>query len=66
MMDDEIRYNDIRGSQVALLFDGRDYEVKLNGATIMTTGDEFEAPMAAEAVDTALSILNAQGILSDR
>ena len=66
MMDDEIRYNNIRGSQVALFFDGRDYEVKLNGATIMTTGDEFEASMVAEAVDTALSILNAQGILSDR
>ena len=32
----------------------------------LTTGDEFEASMAAEAVDTALSILNAQGILSDR
>jgi hypothetical protein len=65
-MDEEIRYNDIRGSQVAMLFDGHDYEVKLNGAAIMTTGDEFEASMVAEAIDTALSILNAQNLLSDR
>lgn len=65
-MDEEIRYNDIRGSQVAMLFDGRDYEVKINGATIMTTGEEFEASMVAEAIDTALSILNAQNLLSDR
>ena len=65
-MEEEIRYNVIRGSQVSMLYDGRDYEVKLNGATIMTTGDEFEASMAAEAVDTALSILNAQELLSDR
>lgn len=65
-MDEEIKYNDIRGSQVSMIYDGCDYEVKLNGATIMTTGDEFEASMVAEGIDTALSILNAQGILSDR
>ena len=65
-MEDEVRYSDIRGSQVAISYDGCDYEVKLNSATIMTTGDEFEASMVAESIDTALSILNAQGVLSDR
>ena len=30
----------------------------------MSTGDEIEANMIAEAIDTALSILNAQGALS--
>ena len=64
-MNDEIRYNDVRGNQVVLVFDGHDYEVKLNGAAIMTTGDEFEGTMVAEAVDTALSILNAQNLLSN-
>ena len=65
-MDEEIQYSAVRGSQVAMVFDGQDYEVRLNGAAIMTTGDEFEASMVAEAIDTALSILNAQNILLDR
>lgn len=63
-MNEEIKYNVIRGNQVVLIFDGYDYEVRLNGAAIMSTGDEIEANMIAEAIDTALSILNAQGALS--
>jgi hypothetical protein len=64
-MEEEIKYNDVRGNQVSLIFDGYDYEVRLNGASIMTSGDEFEASMVAESIDTALSILNAQGVLSE-
>lgn len=62
-MVEDIQYNNIKGSQVIMSYDGRDYEVKLNGAIIMTTGDEIEASMIAEAIDTALSILSAQELL---
>ena len=58
------RYNLIQGSQVVIEQDDIDYEVKLNGAIIANTSDEFEANLIAEAVDVALSILNAQQLLN--
>ena len=64
-MIESVQYNNIKGSQVVMSFDGCDYEVRLNGAIIMTTGDEIEASMVAEAIDTALSILSAQNLLLD-
>ena len=58
------RYNLIKGSQVIIEQDDCDYEVKLHGAVIANTSDEFEASLIAEAVDVALSILSAQNLLT--
>ena len=62
-MSEEIKYSFICGNQVTLVYDECDYEVRLNGVPIMTTGDEIEASMVAEAIDTALTVLNAQNSL---
>lgn len=64
-MNEERIYNDIRGNFVTLNFDGCDYDVSLNGFVVLTTGDETEAEIAAEALDIALAILDSQGLLND-
>lgn len=65
-MEEVIVFNEVNGNEVSLLFDGCDYEVRLNNDFILTTGDEAEAHIVAESLDIALSILDNQKILKNR
>lgn len=65
-MSEELKYNEVRGSQVTIVYDGQDYEIQLNNVCVATTGDEDEAYIIAESLDVALSILNTQSLLKDR
>lgn len=65
-MSEELKYNEVRGSQVIIIYDGQDYEIQLNNVCVATTGDEDEAYIIAESLDVALSILHTQSLLKDR
>ena len=65
-MSEELKYNEVRGSQVIIIYDGHDYEIQLNNVCVATTGDEDEAYIIAESLDVALSILHTQSLLKDR
>ena len=65
-MSEELKYNEVRGSQVIIVYDGQDYEIQLNNVCVATTGDEDEAYIIAESLDVALSILHTQSLLKDR
>lgn len=65
-MDNEIIvYNELKGNQVSLVFDGFDYEIKLNDEIVVTTSDDTEAEVIAESLDIALSILYSHDLLKE-
>lgn len=67
MIDNNIiTYSDVKGNQVTIIKDEYDYDVRLNGMTVITTGEETEAEMIAESLDIGLTILGMQGLLKNR
>lgn len=64
-MNDVIIYNELLGNKVSLVYDGIDYEVRLNNEIVATTGDETEAEIIAESLDVALSVLVNKNLLKE-
>lgn len=64
-MNKKLSYNELNGNQISLIYDGLDYEVRINDEVVIATGDETEAEMIAESLDVALSILYSRNLLRE-
>lgn len=59
-MKEYTSYNEIKKNIIQVMRDENDFEVRLNGVPVLTTGSEFEAELVAESLHVALIILNTQ------